>query len=365
MLNWDQAMPPPFPTAIRFRRVRLASEKRIGHCHAKNVVRALMANGNGRRWEQASSTGLANWLHNPARRLPLRRQPRNALARRWHARSFDPRQLERFEEALVKAGNGAADVSQPAGCDNRNPTVCTSRFLRDNWLGAICAAVTSAAFLMGAYRNVRAVAGYAFALLARCILHRLCDCLSPESLAAGSRSSGRRGGEPACSCLLHPFVPLSVRFSQLWPIHNAVTRVVFTAAMLFFTLGTGLACIYLVVFRYKLTDLGVKLPLLVHLALVIHVLFAAITLAFCTAEIALARHVFVPRCVWGLVARGGRINGGNSRRRNSLRMLLMTRLGAGPFAEEWACLSPHFCGQSPCTCLFSGRAPPSGHSGGR
>ena len=199
------------------------------------------------------------------------------------------------------------------------------KILRDNWLGAICAAVTSAAFLsLGAYRNVRAVAGYAFALWLGAFFTDFVIAFHPKP--GGGFPIKRPPWRESLLVLAFTcaaFVPLSVRFSQLWPIHNAVTRVVFTAAMLFFTLGTGLACIYLVVFRYKLTDLGVNFRYW-YLALVIHVLFAAITLAFAPQK-SHWHATFRAEGVGGLVAQGVLTA---AIPEEFLRMLLMTRLGA-------------------------------------
>jgi membrane protease YdiL (CAAX protease family) len=89
--------------------------------------------------------------------------------------------------------------------------------------------------------------------------------------------------------------------------------------MLFFTLGAGLACIYLFAYRYRLTDLGVNFRYW-YVALLIHVVFGMITLTLAPEK----SHWHAVFHTYGIV--DGVLTAAIPE--EFLRMLLMTRLGA-------------------------------------
>jgi membrane protease YdiL (CAAX protease family) len=215
-------------------------------------------------------------------------------------------------------------VSRP-----RDAVIATLRLhvkiIRRNWLAAICSLVTSAAFLsVGVYRNIRALVGYALALWLGAFFTDFAIAFHPKP--GGGFPIKRPPWQESLLVLAFTcaaFVPLSVRFSHLWPIHNAPARAVFAAAMLFFTLGAGLACIYLFVYRYRLTDLGVNFRYW-YVALAVHILFGVITLAFAPQK-SHWQATFRADGVWGTVVEGVLTA---AIPEEFLRMLLMTRLGA-------------------------------------
>ena len=97
MLNWDPGNAAalgstPYPDGYR-----LLPHDRIGHCHAKDVVRQP-----GKKYEWApvggGSGGLGGSISRPGEGwLSPRRKPGNALARCGHCRSLHPRQHERVK----------------------------------------------------------------------------------------------------------------------------------------------------------------------------------------------------------------------------------------------------------------------------
>ena len=97
MLNWDPGNAAalgstPYPDGYR-----LLPHDRIGHCHAKDVVRPP-----GKKYEWAPvGAGVVDWVGQfralAEGWLSLRRQPGNPLARRGHAGGLHPRQHERVK----------------------------------------------------------------------------------------------------------------------------------------------------------------------------------------------------------------------------------------------------------------------------
>ena len=134
MLNWDPGNAATFPDSEPFPKgYDLLPKKRIGHCHAKNVMRKPDG-----KWEWAPvGTGVVDWAGQlaalRARRLPLRRESRNPLARRRYTGSFDSHQLQGPEGcADAKAGTGLVEgrerIREPDDVNvaRRSPITCSA-----------------------------------------------------------------------------------------------------------------------------------------------------------------------------------------------------------------------------------------------
>ena len=112
MLNWDPGNAATFPGSMPYPNgYDLLPKDRIGHCHAKNVVRKPDG-----KWEWAPvGTGVVDWVGQlralERDGLPLCREPRDALARRRNARSLKPHQHAGTEGS---AGQGRNGLLRPA-----------------------------------------------------------------------------------------------------------------------------------------------------------------------------------------------------------------------------------------------------------
>jgi membrane protease YdiL (CAAX protease family) len=147
-------------------------------------------------------------------------------------------------------------------------------------------------------------------------------------------------------------IPLLIRFGPHWPLHNIFERLAFVAGLFLFTFFIGLACVYLFVYRYRLSELGVNLRYW-YLALPIHLVFGVITLSV-APEKSHWINWFRSEGVWNVLTEGvlqAAIP------EEFMRMMLMTRVGAlvrnsglGLFVATflWACLHiPSFSSQAP------------------
>ena len=114
MLNWDPGNAATFPDTMPYPKgYDLLPKKRIGHCHAKSVIRKP-----GGKWEWAPvGEGVVDWTGQlrafKSERLPLCGEPGDALAGCGNAGGFDAGELCGAEESVGPSGHGLLNQRPP------------------------------------------------------------------------------------------------------------------------------------------------------------------------------------------------------------------------------------------------------------
>jgi membrane protease YdiL (CAAX protease family) len=226
--------------------------------------------------------------------------------------------------------------------------------LRRNWLAAICFAITQCvvAWRLPAQEHLQ----FAFYVVAVWLGAFITDVvvLAFPSPAIGFPIRQPKAQEVLVALVFTglAFIPLMVRFGPHWPLHQPVERLIYAAGLLLFGFFIGMACVYLFVYRYKLSELGFNVRYW-YLALLMHVVFGFITLTV-APEKSHWISWFHSNGVWSVLIIGvlqAAIP------EEFLRAILMTRIGAlvrnnglGLFVATflWASLHiPSFWSQAP------------------
>jgi len=141
----------------------------------------------------------------------------------------------------------------------------------------LCATFATILWL-GVYREMRQVIGYLFAVWLSAFLADLIVAIKPEpAIGFPIKESKVQEALVVIGFTLLAFVPLSIRFSKMWPLPSRVERLAFGVGFCFFTFFIGLACVYLLWYRYRPSQLGLNLRYW-YLPLLIHSVFGVITL---------------------------------------------------------------------------------------
>jgi membrane protease YdiL (CAAX protease family) len=223
-----------------------------------------------------------------------------------------------------------------------------------NRVALICLCATFAVVLwLGVYNETRQAIGYLFAVWLSAFFTDLVVLIRPEpAIGFPIKEPAAQEALVIVAFTALAFVPLSIRFSQLWPLPGMVERLTFVVALCFFTFFIGLACVYLLWYRYRPSQLGFNFHYW-YLPLLIHSVFGVITLVV-APEKSHWRSFFHSYGVWGVVAVG---IFQAALPEEFMRMMLQTRLGKvlgypglGFFAATflWASLHvPMFWSQHP------------------
>jgi membrane protease YdiL (CAAX protease family) len=226
--------------------------------------------------------------------------------------------------------------------------------LRHNWLAVLFVFATQGVFL--SILPTREYLQFAFYLIAVWLGAFLTDLivLAFPRLAVGFPIKRNKVQEALIilAFTAMALVPLLIRYGPHWPIHNIFERLAFVGGLFFFTFFIGLACVYLFVYCYRLSELGVNLRYW-YLAVLIHAVFGIITLTV-APEKSHWISWFRSEGVWSVLITGvlqAAIP------EEFMRMMLMTRIGAlvrnsglGLFVATflWASLHiPSFSSQAP------------------
>jgi len=148
-----------------------------------------------------------------------------------------------------------------------------------NRTALICLCATFAVVLwFGVYSEMRQVIGYLFAVWLSAFFTDLIVLIRPKpAIGFPVKESAVQEALVIVAFSLLALVPLSIRFSKLWPFPRVVERLGFLVALCFFTFFIGLACVYLLWYRYRPAQLGFNFHYW-YLSLLIQSVFWGITL---------------------------------------------------------------------------------------
>jgi membrane protease YdiL (CAAX protease family) len=229
-----------------------------------------------------------------------------------------------------------------------------AQIVRRNRPAVACVCAVLAVLLsMGAYHRGKQLAGYLLAVWLGAFLTDLVVGLFPEDGAGFPiKHSKVKEALAVCGFTCLAVVPLTIRFSRLWPLPNPLTRLGFAAGLFLFTFFAGMACYFLFVYRYRPSELGVNVHYW-YLPIAIHVVFGGITFLV-APEKSHWQSWIASNGLWSVVTTGVLQA---ALPEEFMRMMLQTRLasvfnnkGLGLFAASflWACLHiPIFWSESP------------------
>jgi membrane protease YdiL (CAAX protease family) len=192
-----------------------------------------------------------------------------------------------------------------------------------NRAALICLCATLSVLLwFGVYSERRQVIGYLFAVWLSAFFTDFIVLIRPEpAVGFPFKEFALQEALVIVAFTLLAFVPLSIRFSKLWPLPSVVERLAFVVALCFFTFSIGLACVYLFWYRYRPSQLGFNFHYW-YLPLLIHSVFGGITLVV-APEKSHWRSFFYSLGFWGVLGVG---IFEAALPEEFLRMLLQTRL---------------------------------------
>lgn len=214
-----------------------------------------------------------------------------------------------------------------------------------NRAALICLCATFAVVLwFGVYREWRQVIGYLFAVWLSAFFTDVIVLIRPEpSIGFPVKKCAAQEALVIVAFTLLAFAPLSIRFSRLWPLPGVVERLAFVVAFFFFTFFIGLACVFLLWYRYRPSELGFNFHYW-YLPLLIHSVFGGTTLLV-APEKSHWRSFFHSYGLWGVL---GILILEAAFPEEFMRMLLQTRLekalrysGLGFFAATFLWASLH------------------------